>query len=391
MSHSTQKSPYQIYLLNIIAMMGFAVACYLTQHFYSVRSGTAGFKSLCNVGAAMNCDVVSASPQAEFLFGLPLSSFVAGWFVALFLISLMAHRLNWRRESLRAAFWLSVFGVIMAVPYIIVMAFRLKTYCLFCLVIDGLNLSALFLVLSLRAQVPIFSRPLDGSKWKWIVPLVGTSVVLTVFCLRSLDQFAQLNFDPSTLSAGVLKQPPVPTHNDADLPTLGPANAPITIVEFSDFQCPYCRLAALSVHSVLNRYPGKIRVIFRNYPLNSECNPDVPQTMHPGACVAARAAYCANLQGKFEEVYQLLFENQNLLSQPQILTLTRSTGIQEAQLKACMESPESTAAIARDIQEAHFLNISSTPTFFINGRKMEGAYPVPSWNLIIDELLREHP
>ena len=172
-----------------------------------------------------------------------------------------------------------------------------------------------------------------------------------------------------------------------ELPSIGPLSAKITIVEFSDFQCPWCRLGAFAVNSTINRYPHQIRIIFRNYPLDQACNPQFEQTAHPIACEAARVALCAQKQGKFETLYQELFEKQASFSPGRPAEIAKESGLNGIELQRCLDSPETSTAISNDIREATLLGVKSTPTFFINGHKMEGAYPVEAWNGIIDELL----
>jgi protein-disulfide isomerase len=114
----------------------------------------------------------------------------------------------------------------------------------------------------------------------------------------------------------------------------------------------------------------------------------MPSTPHPVACEAARAALCAQDQGKFESAYQDLFEKQETFTQGRPLEIMKGIGVDESRIKGCMASPETNSRIAKDVEEANTLGVKSTPTFFLNGHRMEGAYPVPAWNHIIDRLLK---
>ncbi len=385
-SNSTKSSRLQMYILNIFALAGVGISVALTQHFYDIRNGTSGFKSFCNLGQSINCDIVAASQFSELIWGLPLSGFASGWFLTLFFVSIFAHNPFWRRESLRASFALSLFSILIAIPYIIIMAFQLKTYCLLCFAVDTLSLLSFLTVLSLKPEG--FSiHKLDLSKWKIFSGILVGSLVISVFGLKTLDQSAVPSADLAEITNGILNSPALSVRTDDNFPSIGPKTAPITIVEFSDFQCPFCRIGAFGLNSVLNRYPDKVRVIFRNYPLDQACNPHVPQPAHQFACEAASAALCAQRHGKFEIAYQELFEKQASFGPGRPLEIVKNLGINDADLKACAVSQETATRITQDIEEATQLGVRSTPTFFINGYKIEGVYPIPIWNNVIEKLL----
>jgi protein-disulfide isomerase len=138
----------------------------------------------------------------------------------------------------------------------------------------------------------------------------------------------------------------------------------------------------------LNRYPGKIKVVFRNFPLDMACNHNMKQPLHTVACEAARVAYCANQQGKFKEVYEDIFENQNDLKPGMPAELAKKAGLDEAKLNACVQSTETQMAIQSDIAEADRLQVQSTPTLFVNGHKVEGGLPIPVWDKLIDAMAK---
>ncbi len=168
---------------------------------------------------------------------------------------------------------------------------------------------------------------------------------------------------------------------------IGPADAPITLVKFSDFQCPACRKGAYAIHPLMERFPGKVRLIFKNFPLDPTCNAGVTSRGHPFACYAARIAICAHKQGKFEHVYRSFFDNQESFSEELLLKLGVEAGMPEAELKACMESSETAGALAKDISDGTQVKIESTPTFFMNGYRVSGAYPTTIWIALVEKLL----
>lgn len=147
-------------------------------------------------------------------------------------------------------------------------------------------------------------------------------------------------------------------------PRRGPANAPIVMVEYGDFQCPFCQRAQNTVNQFWNQNPDKILHVWKNFPLLS---------IHPGAEPAAKACMAANKQGKFWEFRKLLFENQQNLNQQTFENLAQQLGLNMEQFKADMESAEIKAIIQKDIQEGLKNGVQSTPSFFINGTEVSGA------------------
>jgi len=377
-------------LLSALSLAGLGVSASLTQHYYEVRNGTAGFKSFCNIADTMNCDVIAASSYAELFAGIPLSSFAAGWFVALFILSLMARIEESRRETLRAALAISGIGCVFSLVYLVIMAGVLKTYCLLCLVLDGINFAALATVISLKPE-SLKTHPVDTARWRSISTAVVASLLITVVALKGMDKLSIKSSLVDEAVQEVMNTPVLPIQTGEEFPSFGSKNAPITIVEFADFQCGHCRQGALILHSILNRYTGKVRLVFKNFPMDPACNREVQHAGHPVACEAARAAHCGHQQGKFEPVYEELFEHQETLSPGKPLELAKAKGLDEAKLQACMNSADTAGSVVRDLEEGKRLGVRATPTFFVNGRKIEGAYPVPVWIKIIDQLLAQQP
>lgn len=149
----------------------------------------------------------------------------------------------------------------------------------------------------------------------------------------------------------------------------GAESAPINIVEYSDFECPACRVAEPALAQLLKLYEGKTRFVFKHYPL---------EMMHPTARFAAGAAECAGRQGKFWELHDLLYEKQHdWASAPdpaaKIGELAKSLKLDAAALTACARAPETNKAIDADIKDGEDRFVYSTPTFFVNGKRFVGA------------------
>jgi protein-disulfide isomerase/uncharacterized membrane protein len=155
------------------------------------------------------------------------------------------------------------------------------------------------------------------------------------------------------------------------VPFKGPAEAPIAVVEFSDFLCPYCSQLAEGFRQFLPRSGNRIRIYFKNYPLDKECNPHITQTIHPGACLLARGAVCAAELGNFWPYHDRVFtkppENPR---REQVVQLARESGLDAARFGECLDSGETRERLAIDIADAHRVEVKATPTVFINGKKL---------------------
>ncbi len=158
----------------------------------------------------------------------------------------------------------------------------------------------------------------------------------------------------------------------------GPAKAPVTIVEFSDYQCPFCSRAETTVGDVLKKYGDKVRLIYRDYPLG----------MHPNAQAAAEASECAKDQGKFWEMHNAMFANQQKLASADLVETAGTLGLDKDKFKACLDSGKKRDEVQKDFADGMKVGVTGTPTFFINGLKLVGARDVSSFAEIIDQELQ---
>jgi protein-disulfide isomerase len=158
----------------------------------------------------------------------------------------------------------------------------------------------------------------------------------------------------------------------------GPANAPVTIVEFSDFQCPFCAQAAELVKQITDAYPNDVRVIYKNYPL----------PFHQQATPAAKAAIAAGKQGKFWEMHDKLFANYRTLNDEYYAKAAEEIGLDVEQFKKDFASPETAKMLETEMAEARTAEVRGTPTFFINGKKPQGR-SLELYKQIIDGILKE--
>lgn len=160
----------------------------------------------------------------------------------------------------------------------------------------------------------------------------------------------------------------------------GPVGSPVTIIEFSDFQCPFCSRVNPSIDQAKATFGDKVRFVFRQFPLN----------IHPQAPKAAEASLCANEQGKFWEMHDALFANQQKLSVPDLKATALTIGVDAAKFDACLDSGKMAEIVARDMADGQTAGVSGTPALFVNGRFINGAVPYEELAKVInDELSRK--
>jgi protein-disulfide isomerase len=176
---------------------------------------------------------------------------------------------------------------------------------------------------------------------------------------------------------------PAPFRATVDItgaPVRGTATAPVTIVEYSDFHCPFCRRVQPTLTALLEKYPDQVRLVYKHLPLDS---------LHPQARRVSEASWCAARQDKFWAFHDAVYTDGS--SDASDATLTRfatKAGLDVAAFTTCLAGPDARAAIQRDVAQGEALGLSSTPGFFINGREVRGAQPLEAFVSIIDEEVR---
>jgi protein-disulfide isomerase len=175
----------------------------------------------------------------------------------------------------------------------------------------------------------------------------------------------------------IMLEPPRQVIATAGHHSQGPADAPIEIVEFADFQCPFCLRAHPTVEKVLTTYGNRIHFVYRHYPLAS----------HPNARPAAEASECAAEQDKFWPYYKLLFADSAKLDAASLKASAAQIGLDTDRFNACVDSRKYKSVVEADQKEGEEVGVSGTPAFFINGRMLSGAQPFEEFKQLIDEEL----
>jgi len=209
----------------------------------------------------------------------------------------------------------------------------------------------------------------------------------SLFFPSVLDMTAPISTSPPTTSSA---HPTItPTQQETALseqlvdddPSIGPVDAPVTIVEFSDFQCPYCKSAASVVHQIIDTYGDSVRVVYRDFPLTS---------IHPHAQKAAEAAQCANDQGLFWEFHDIIFANQAAMAVDNLKQYAADLSLNSSTFDACLDSDKYKEEVLKDMQDGVNAGVGSTPTFFVGNEMVVGAVPFDNLKAVIDAQLNPH-
>ena len=369
----------------VCALIGLGVsgaAAYV--HYRLVFDPT--YQSFCDVNSTISCTQVYLSRFSTFR-GVPVAVFGALWFVAVTLLSVagMTARDSVRESVPGYLFVLSTLAlaVVLYLGYASIVI--LKTYCVLCFITYAAVIG-LFLVSGAATSFPMTTLPRRATHDLRV--FVTSPLAILIAVLFFAGAATTLAFFPREgASAGVAASAPAPSPAQTSefervmstAPRVAMAipsdGAKVLIVDFSDFQCPFCRQAFYAYKPIVQKYqaqqPGSVKFVLKDYPLDSECNVNVTGGgPHPSACEAAVAVRLAQRQNKMEAMEEWLFSNQPSLTPPVVRQAARDVGLItdfDAKYAFTLE------LVKGDIALGHQLGVRSTPTLFINGVKFEGV------------------
>jgi protein-disulfide isomerase/uncharacterized membrane protein len=345
------------------------------------------YASFCNVSSRVNCDVVLTSRYAE-LSGIAISRLAIGFYLISVAIAIgvaRARRASTRETAATIGVVWQVWGLLFS-GYLAFIAFAvLQTVCLMCGALYLINIASFGAAWWLRSAVRFTGHRQRGQSGRMDrLVLGGSAVALALVALigaweafgrgrqgRSQDP-AEIARQRPDFYQWFFQQPVLSVPIDG-AHSLGDPNAPVTVVEFSDFECGHCSKFHKTLENFLRASGRSVRVIFRHFPLDASCNPTVSTRLHQRACLAATAAECAAEQGKFWQYHDLLFGNQDALGREYLIAYADRLGLDGPRFAACLGGDAARERVARDARAGAELGIDSTPTVFINGRRIKGA------------------
>lgn len=396
----------KLYFLIFLSLVGLGVSFYLTSmHFTILKEGLKG-PSFCTINEHIDCDVVITSRFSKIG---PFSLGGLGFIYYLYLLlPLLYARIS--PESLRSTLILPLFSLTLAslgmIPLALISSLVLKTYCLLCISLYLITWGSFLLMKSLL-QIRFsdlgglfvnYVKALFGKAGKLSFPPHFFGNILYLFLVFGIGLFMLYStenkyakdyedFDRKAFLDFHYLQKPISFEIEGR-PFLGSANAPVKIIEFSDFECPYCQVAALNFKPRLKQYQDKVQFVFYHLPLDKACNPYMKRDLHEQACNAAGASICANEQQKFWPYHDLLFQNQAKFSDEQLKDYAKKTGLDLPKFESCLRSEATKSKILKDIEASKNAGVQGTPTIFINGRPFKDWMNPVMLNVLIEEEIK---
>jgi protein-disulfide isomerase/uncharacterized membrane protein len=382
-----------------IALLGVAVSG-LTMSVHSRIVSDSGYTSFCNFGDVVNCDAVLGSRYGQ-VFGVSVSALAVGVFA-------MGAVLSVPGAVAGAGGGLMDLGLLglasgslgFALVLGAIAGFVLHHACLLCLSLDVVVVAWFFTVAPLAMRFDVAPRSTWWRQRRVAQAMAAVTLVVAVaagtFAAVRTPGPAETLDDVKARDAKFydiyMKLPVVPMAEVAgsEAHVKGRPDAEVTIVEFSDFACPACGLAFPDLRDLV-RSRSDVRLVFRHFPLDASCNPSLTRTLHADACLAAEAAECAGAQNRFWEYHDTLFENQKNLDRQSLFRYARDVGLDIATFRTCLDDPATRARVSEDVAAGMHAELASTPTLFINGRRVQGALDRPYYDyaLVIEKHERD--
>jgi Protein-disulfide isomerase len=376
----------------IVTLIAVGVHIYSTQHFYQLRLGGGdGAKAVCNINEVMNCDAVAASKYATFL-GVP----VALWGAVtngILLYLLLVTRFNMtadRERTSRYTFMLSAITIIATLVMATISFTSLGKVCLFCAIAYVLSIIG-FIFIWLGAEELSFENLKEDfisifSTERWIL---GFAIAIP-----ALAFVINLMYNESHGFSGIDKMAkqqvaywaanPEQKFDMATGLTMQNGNATpvMTIVEFADFRCPHCKVAAPSLHAFTQAHPD-VKLLFKPFPLDGTCNEAMQNGGDGISCGLAASVMCSEkLAQKGWIAHDYIFENQQEITMAMSLDknledVAKKVDVKLEDLKACVNAPETSALIRTMAKEGATAQIRGTPAVFVNGRMLDKGQAIP--------------
>lgn len=363
------------------AALALLVHAYLASVHYDVKYDAAKGDRVCNVGAAFNCEAVSASRYSEF-FGMPLAVLGFGFNLAL-LGLLAAHGFSSGRSARGlAASSIAMAGGILGASVVMggVSAFAMTQYCLFCMaayVLSAASFAGVWVGLRDDAR---------GSGALDLKPVAWAAVAACAFALvgdgLASQAYGARDWGPTvraSVADWLAAQPSVVEPKDPLVMGASPEAARLTVVEFADFRCIHCKHAAPTLHAFAAARPD-VRFLFQPWPLDGACNPNIPGS-NGASCALARASWCAAREsgprgeGLGWEAHKWLYDHMERMgtlesSEAAAAQMAVEIGLDPAKLKACMDGEEAKKAVLAQSEVGNALGLQGTPTIYANGRRL---------------------
>lgn len=387
----------------IFSLIGIGLCAYLGfLHLGLLRGELLGGAACGGTGSIFNCHAVTGGRFGS-VASLPLWVWGLIGYLAFLNVSSIAWLFaEWTTHALTIVTALALACVLIDLALFATMVTAIRHLCLFCMLTYAVNVMLLLVGkralaqpwrqifsqsgVALRMFVPSLRRPLT---WLfWVGMLIGTSGSVALHAATTYVSQGAPGILRNQINDFIGREPRAKPDIAGD-PSLGPPDARLTLVEFSDFFCPACQKASQLNTIFLANHRRNARFIFKHFPLDTTCNDAIPRMIHPGACMIAAASECAHQQGAFWPFHDLVFEQGHLYDARHLETDIQRLGINGEQFERCLSSGQGMEAVRRDVAEGKRLGVASTPTYFVNGLKMPGIMSPAVFGELADALVRE--
>jgi protein-disulfide isomerase len=364
------------YLLTLFAGLGIWISEKLVHVHITTLYANGGDTGLCAAMEGFSCSDVARSGLSQ-LFGLPIAVLGEAFFLV---VLFAAGLLRFKPDALRGVWDGLVIASALGVAYSVFLGIASKVVigklCPWCIGLYGVNIALLLTTWfshpegGKTALRRVFKLPTTPGFWA----LAAGMALLTVGAQGLYAQRAQAASAAYRARANTLKVAKKRVEVDpGDAVGRGPADAAVVIVEYSDFECPYCQILAKGLKEAQAKAPGKFRYYFKHSPMDDACNPNIKRKFHEDACRAAYAAECARKQGKFWPMHDLMFDNRKRLAEDDLVGYAAKLGLDPESFKVCIADRATDIAIKADIAAGKASGVDGTPTWFINGWPIVGA------------------
>lgn len=376
MSKSEQPNPKQAAIptipiaIVVLVLIGIGLAAELTSIHYNTHSNPE-FHSLCAISETVNCETVALSVYSVFL-RLPVSVWgLIGYFVILLFAGLSIYFAKRRGALAGAVFGFSTIAFLSSAALAYISFTKIDSLCLFCMGTYIVNtlLLALGILLVVQSKKGLF-----GAIQTDIVFLFKKPALLLTIATLGIGAIIvpYILITPYWETPGFEETSPVATGIDKENYHWAGAKEPkVIIIEYTDYECPYCKNAHKQIRELVSKYADKVRIVHRHFPLDNSCNPKVTRKFHKYACLFSTAVECAARHNQFWEMNDAIFSSENAQS-IDVEKFALQLGIDRGDFAQCLADESIQKEILRNIEAGIKDGVSATPTFIANGQKFTG-------------------
>ena len=397
-----------IIILTVSSLLGAVFSGILIEHHVNPATESEFLKAVCGTGSESGCDRVNTFEISKFL-GLPIAFWGFLYYAVVFLLIIFYLKLK-EITLIQFIFWASVLALLIDILLLIYSLIIIEAVCNLCVITYFLTIGILLSsgVILKKHQKTLFNLDIDLkslisnsavfiSMVSGFILIVFIGVFILLYARASSPSITGKSNPDSILNEAweafkrQYENEPLRDFSTRHSASKGASEPILTIVEFADFLCPHCKHIGEELKHIAEKYPKSIKVVFKHYPLDQECNQNIPRKFHEGACQLAYISQCALKEqpAAFWNMHDMIFKFQKRilsagsLNDSEMNTLIRSAGLNVNTIRSCVRNPQIKSQIRQDIEEGDKAGVKGTPSLYINNRKV----PTSNINFFIEKLL----